>query len=212
MIDIRSLPFARRHKRDYNAVITIEDPGLRQVKRLRFHQRPHPDHLVMRFEDIDHHDDGLAGPDEAHMAAALAFGRVHREESMLVHCHVGVSRSTAVGLGIIADRLGAGSENRAVAELMASNPDAAPNLVMLQMADSLLGRGGRLVSAWAETDEATQRMKDYRKSKGELLSGSRHLFARRPYCGYYPPARYGPTSLSPTSTDLPPIGGEIREP
>ena len=74
MIDIKSLARARRSRRKYDAVISIEDPRAR--RKLRFHRTPHPDHLVLRLEDIDHHDPELAGPDIHHVVQALAFARM----------------------------------------------------------------------------------------------------------------------------------------
>src|SRR5262245_34108735 len=140
MIDIKSLSRANRSKRRYDAVISIEDPGTR--RRLRFHRAPHPDHIVLRLEDIDHHDDLLAGPDIHHVEQAISFAREHEDGSMLVHCRVGVCRSTAIGLAIMADRLGKGRESDAVESLIASNPDAAPNLLMVDLADTVLRRDG----------------------------------------------------------------------
>nr|WP_250808075.1 hypothetical protein [Neorhizobium tomejilense] len=200
MISILPLPKARRHKRRYDAVISVEDPGIRAVKRLRFHRKPHPDHLVLRFEDIDHLDEGLAGPDISHMAAAISFGRLHTGSSLLVHCHAGVCRSTAIGLAIIADRLGPGAEAEAVRALLASNPGAAPTLCMLEMADALLDRSGALVEAWNVSAEQTARLVNYRNDKAKLLSEARHLFFPAPHGGHFPAIRYAPDSLEPSNS------------
>lgn len=196
MIDIKSLARAKRSKRRYDAVLTVEDPGTRRT--LRFHRRPHPDHLVLRLEDIDHHEAPLAGPDVHHVERAIEFGREHTQGKLLIHCHVGVCRSTALGLAIIADRLGQGREDEAVRTLLASNPDAAPNLLMLEMADGLLERNGKLVAAWNAVESESAPLAEYRKSKAKLLKEARHLFAPRPSRGYHPAGRCRPDSLTLT--------------
>ena len=99
-VAVTTLNRARRTKRRYDAVITIEDPGQRNP--LRFHVSPHPEHLVMKFEDVDFRAQGIALPCQEHVAAAVKFGRRHPEGSILVHCKAGIARSTALALAIIA--------------------------------------------------------------------------------------------------------------
>jgi predicted protein tyrosine phosphatase len=196
MIDIKSLARARRSRRRYDAVISIEDPCAR--RKLRFHRTPHPDHLVLRLEDIDHHDQELAGPDIHHVIHALAFAREHHDERVLVHCHVGVCRSTATGLAILADRLGAGNERLAVETMLASNPDAVPNLLMVGMADEVLQRNGALVAAWTEVEDGDAVIAEYRRKKNSFLKDERHLFAVRPDNGYHTAGRCRPDRLGLT--------------
>ncbi|MCS4089900.1 hypothetical protein [Rhizobium sp. BK176] len=196
MIDIKSLARARRSRRRYEAVISIEDPCAR--RKLRFHRTPHPDHLVLRLEDIDQHDPDLAGPDIHHVDRAIAFAREHLDKRILVHCHVGVCRSTATGLAIIADRLGPGNERLAVEALLASNPDAVPNLLMIGMADEVLQRNGALVDAWAEVESGNVAIAEYRRKKEKLLKDDRALFAARPEGGYHTAARCRPQTLGLT--------------
>jgi predicted protein tyrosine phosphatase len=185
MLAIKDRNHAAKHKRKYDAVITVEDPGAK--RRVRFHSSPHPAHLVLKFEDIDHDDAAIAAPVQAHMDSAIRFAREHGGGRLLVHCQAGVCRSTAIGLAVIADRLGPGSEGQAVLALLASNPDAVPNLMMIGMADRALGRDGALEAAWAELGEKAPRIARYRANKAEFLSQSPHLFAGRPEGGHYPP-------------------------
>jgi predicted protein tyrosine phosphatase len=53
--------------------------------------------LELRFHDIVDPRPGEILPDRAHVDAILAFGRTLQTEraSLLVHCHAGISRSTA---------------------------------------------------------------------------------------------------------------------
>jgi predicted protein tyrosine phosphatase len=104
---------------------------------LRFHDiiEPTPDHLLPSREDV---------------AQLLAFGRELGEPAgnhLLVHCHAGVSRSTAAAALILVqaypDRP-AGDALDAVARI---RPRAWPNLRILEFGDALLGRDGEIVAA-----------------------------------------------------------------
>lgn len=175
-VTVTTLNRAKRTKRRHDAVLTIEDPGQRNP--LRFHVSPHPEHLVMKFEDVDFAESTLALPREEHVAAALDFGRRHRDSTMLIHCKAGIARSTALALAIIADRLGEGREKDAVAEMLAVRPEAVPNLLILSMADDLLGRNGALVAAWMAVEESDQEYARHRRQKIELLRKRPELFAK----------------------------------
>ena len=108
--------------------------------------------LALRFNDIiDPRPDQLA-PASADVARLLAFGRepdLTAGSHLLIHCHAGVSRSTAAAALILAqarpDRAGR-EALEAVAQL---RPRAWPNLRILEFGDALLGRNGELVAAVA---------------------------------------------------------------
>ena len=64
---------------------------------------------------------------------------------VLIHCEAGVSRSTAAALIMYACWLGPGGEREAMRRVLAQRPIAIPNHRMVELADRLLDRGGRLV-------------------------------------------------------------------
>ena len=64
---------------------------------------------------------------------------------VLIHCEAGVSRSTAAALIMYARWLGPGRELEAMHRVMEQRPIALPNRRMVELADKLLDRGGRLV-------------------------------------------------------------------
>jgi predicted protein tyrosine phosphatase len=66
---------------------------------------------------------------------------------VLIHCEAGVSRSTATALIMYGCWLGPGREREAMARVVAQRPVAVPNRRMVEIADRLLQRGGRLVEA-----------------------------------------------------------------
>src|SRR5690606_20560255 len=65
---------------------------------------------------------------------------------VLVHCHMGISRSTAAVVILLAQQ-NPGAEREAFAELRRLRPFSWPNSRMIAMADDLLGRGGALIEA-----------------------------------------------------------------
>ncbi len=108
--------------------------------------------LELRFHDIIEPQPGLTPPEPAHVAQILALGQALQAEpaaSLLVHCHAGISRSTAATLAILAQ-----AQPGATAELLAQmlaeiRQQAWPNLRMVEFADAQLGSGGTLIAAAA---------------------------------------------------------------
>jgi predicted protein tyrosine phosphatase len=68
---------------------------------------------------------------------------------VLIHCEAGVSRSSAAALIMYAYWLGPGREREAMARVLSQRPVASPNRRMIELADRLLDRGGRLVDVLA---------------------------------------------------------------
>lgn len=75
----------------------------------------------------------------------LAEGLQSATGRILIHCEAGVSRSTAAALIMYAYWLGPGREREAMERVLAQRPVAFPNRRMVELADRLLVRGGRLV-------------------------------------------------------------------
>ncbi len=171
-------PAALRRKRRYDAVITIEDPGCRRALQLRFTAKPAPPHLVLAFEDCDEDGIGIRVAAADQVAAAIEFGREHRERSLLVHCYHGVGRSAAVALAILADRAGAGGEAAARERLPAIRPEATPNLVVVRHAAAPLDRGGALVAAVADWEARTPGLKAKRADRAAFVRAHPGLYAR----------------------------------
>lgn len=192
-IAITSYTRARRIKRRFDAVLTIEDPNFKQG--LRFHKRPHPDHLVLELEDLDTPEDNVALPHMEHVVSALQFGREHTEGRLLIHCRAGIARSTALALGIISDRLGAGYEKEAVQQLLKIRPQAIPNLIILDLADEYLGRDGHLRQAWLDIENSNSEYAIHRLDKRNIWVRQPHLFSKPFNSVCYSVSRYSPDSL-----------------
>ncbi len=108
-------------------------------------QRRDMPHLILSAWDIDDEAEPDA-PAFDQVRSGLDFARRHGRP-LLVNCVAGVSRSTALAMAILADRLGPGRESEAAERLFAVRPQAVPNLLILRHADAALDRGGRLVEA-----------------------------------------------------------------
>jgi len=109
--------------------------------------------LELRFHDVIETDrPDIVAPDATHVAGVLAFGRDLLAEPaadahLLVHCHAGVSRSTASMALILAQARPDVPGGGILAEVLRIRPQAWPNLRILEIGDALLGRGGSLVAA-----------------------------------------------------------------
>ena len=93
-------------------------------------------------------------PQPEHVRAILDFaGELEadvderQDGHLLIHCHAGISRSTAAMAMLLAQAYPDESEAGIVGRLVAIRPQAWPNLRMIGFADDMLGRGGRLVEA-----------------------------------------------------------------
>ncbi|WP_207455235.1 protein-tyrosine-phosphatase [Azospirillum sp. SYSU D00513] len=108
--------------------------------------------LELRFHDIVDPLRGQIPPSRADVERILAFGRDLLAEPggcghLLVHCHAGVSRSTAAMTMILAQAQPDRPAADAMAEVARIRSKAWPNLRMIEFADELLGRNGALVAA-----------------------------------------------------------------
>jgi predicted protein tyrosine phosphatase len=104
--------------------------------------------LSLAFHDIDAPRSGLVAPDREMVQALVNFAGDWREpEPMLVHCWMGVSRSTAAALILACALRSDRDEAEAARALRAASPTATPNPLMIALADDLLRREGRLVAA-----------------------------------------------------------------
>jgi predicted protein tyrosine phosphatase len=111
--------------------------------------------LELRFHDIiDKQDADMIAPRHEHVAALLSFGCRLLEEPqadvhLLIHCHAGVSRSTASMALILAQTLPDSAAGRIFEEVLRIRPQAWPNLRILELGDAQLNRRGELVAAAA---------------------------------------------------------------
>jgi predicted protein tyrosine phosphatase len=104
-------------------------------------------HVRLAFHDIVEPLPGLVAPDRSTMQAILDFGREStRQRPMLIHCWAGISRSSAAAFVIACDH-NPGYEWAIADELRRRAAFVTPNRLMVELADNVLGRNGRMVDA-----------------------------------------------------------------
>ena len=131
-------------------VLSILDPEMAEPS--DFGDYGEHERLELRFHDIIEPTRGQIAPERSDVERILDFGRDLLSDPvdcrhLLVHCHAGVSRSTAALTMILAQA----SPDRPAAEAMAAvggiRHKAWPNLRMIEFADEILERRGELVDA-----------------------------------------------------------------
>lgn len=121
----------------------IEFPATTTVLRLAFHDVHAAGGLVSKLL-MGRGDGDLPCID--HAQAILDFGRrIPPKARVLVHCHAGVSRSTAAAFLLLCLNK-PGDEARAYQFLRVLRPQARPNRLIVKFGDKLLGANGRMVA------------------------------------------------------------------
>lgn len=108
----------------------------------------HQNHLFLAMHDIVETLDGMTPPGEAHVAQMLDWvNDWDRSTPLVVHCFAGISRSTAAAYTLVS-ALNPWRDEAALAALLRERaPSATPNRRIVEIADRLLGRDGRMVAA-----------------------------------------------------------------
>lgn len=107
--------------------------------------------LQLTFGDVSSIKDAenlkTKAPDSEDVTNALDFSRNAlrgAKSKLLVSCDYGASRSPAIALIVMADRLGPGREQEALQQVLDGRPDAIPNILVVELGDNLLHRNGVL--------------------------------------------------------------------
>ena len=116
--------------------------------------------LKLNFHDVIEATPEWIAPEQCDVELLLAFGRnlgdwtgddggdpEARELHLLVHCHAGVSRSTAAAILLLAQHHPDRPARDIVGRVIRLRPRAWPNLRMVEIGDALLGRDGEIVAA-----------------------------------------------------------------
>jgi predicted protein tyrosine phosphatase len=148
-------------------VLSLLDPGTPEPPAFGAYNEHH--RVTLRFHDILEPQLGMVPPQPEDVQTILRFGKelegqepYSGERHLLIHCHMGISRSTAAMAMLLAQAHPDEDENAIAARLTTIRPKAWPNSRMIGFADEMLARGGRLVLA-------------VRKMHGRLLALQPHL-------------------------------------
>jgi predicted protein tyrosine phosphatase len=148
-------------------VLSLLDPGTPEPSAFDAYNEHH--RVTLRFHDILEPQLGMIPPEPRDVEAILKFGkeleaqeRYSGERHLLIHCHMGISRSTAAMAMLLAQAHPDEDEDAIAERLTTIRPKAWPNTRMMSFADEMLSRGGRLTQA-------------ARKMHGRLLALQPHL-------------------------------------
>lgn len=132
-------------------VLSIIDPGTPDPESFTAYGPHH--RLTLRFHDIIEPLPGQILPESGDVQRILEFGdeiaadsRERTEGHLLIHCHMGISRSSAAMTMLLAQAYPDEEAASIVRRLVGIRPQAWPNLRMVEFADGMLGRKGRLAA------------------------------------------------------------------
>ncbi len=150
--------------RDWGAshVISLVDPELPDNL---LPSIPGREHIVARLRDQENADETKHFPEVLirlfETVRPLAEDRSAR---VLIHCHMGVSRSTAFAYSMIAHRAGEGNEQQAFTAFLGVVNKPWPNRRIVEIIDHHLSREGRLLAPLDEMRARhQQRLHAYRR-------------------------------------------------
>ena len=130
-------------------VLSILDPSMPEPA--AFAAWPAHRRHVLRFSDEIEQRPGIVLPTARDIEAILAYGRAIAghpgEKHLLVHCHMGMSRSTDAMGALIAQDEPALSGDDVFERVHEIRRRSWPNSLMVRMIDEALGRGGELFEA-----------------------------------------------------------------
>ncbi len=110
-------------------------------------------HLRVIVNDIVEPGEGLVMAEAHHIEQIVDFTKdwaanaTGGEQNLLIHCWAGISRSTATAYIALCALNKNATETQAAETLRAAAPFARPNLRLVGLADTVLGRKGRMVGA-----------------------------------------------------------------
>jgi predicted protein tyrosine phosphatase len=132
-------------------VLSILDPGWPDP--VAFNDFGPHHRIGLRFNDIIAAMPGEIPPTREDVALLLDYGRevttAGPDAHLLIHCHAGVSRSTASAALLLAQAEPQRPAVEIFAEIARLRPRAWPNLLILEYGEAALGRPGEIVPAVA---------------------------------------------------------------
>ena len=126
--------------RGVSHVLSILDPGWPEPEAFWSFDPHH--RTTLHFHDDIEPRAGIVLPEKKDVETILAFGRDLGGDlrHLLIHCHAGISRSTAAMTMILAQAFPNESDDAIVERLLKIRPQAWPNSRLIGFADEILGR------------------------------------------------------------------------
>ena len=105
-------------------------------------------HLRLSMNDIIEPQPGLVPPNSDHVDELLSFAQDwDRREPMMIHCWAGISRSTAAAFITLCTLNPESDEKQIARAIRQASPTATPNRRLVDIADKILEREGRMLDA-----------------------------------------------------------------
>lgn len=109
---------------------------------------PLENRLFLGFNDIVEETPGFTPPEKTHAQQLIDFVmKWDQAAPLVVHCWMGVSRSTAGAYIAQCALMPDADEYQLAKELRAASPEATPNMRLIHFADEILGRDRRMILA-----------------------------------------------------------------
>jgi predicted protein tyrosine phosphatase len=146
LVKVTCLPRAQTVAAEWRArlVMSLLDPDLPKSAHPVIAGCPH--HVVL-FHDQERQD--ATGHFSQTLRPVIGLIADHLQidnPRLLIHCHAGVSRSTALAYGAISMLMGRGEENRAFENLLDITHKPWPNRRVVECLDEMLDRDGALLA------------------------------------------------------------------
>ena len=131
-------------------LLSILDPGYPVPDHLSRYDNHH--RLDLRFHDVLSNSYYEEKPNEQIIHKILSFGQkfipkesAKNQTHLLIHCHMGISRSTAAMSILLAQHFPEAKPEEIFKRVRDIRPIAWPNSLMIKMADHILGKNGNLL-------------------------------------------------------------------
>ena len=127
---------------DFTHVLSIRSPGDRDID--GFSDFPAGRKCRVTFDDVTHNPDlmekaGYLPPNRDHAQDILDFAKSIKEPAhVLVHCHAGISRSSAAAYILLCAIRGPGSEEQSMVDVYNAREVAMPNSLLVRCGSDLL--------------------------------------------------------------------------
>lgn len=155
---LRDLPRMKEEGTDYALVEFVSPPS---GPLWAIFEEDNPRHEFFCFDDVTSPDAlltaslaGYQAPTDDDIQRLLdAAPTLLEAEFVYCHCEAGISRSTAAAYILHCIDQGPGFEEESLFEVLLLNRDARPSLLMVTIADRLLGREGAMVDGLRKIQE-----------------------------------------------------------
>lgn len=150
------------------AILTIEHPGIMPGDCGYAPRFPETAQKILSFWDSE--VPVAQGPEMKLVEEGISFVMEHIARGpVIIHCHAGKARSCGIALGVLALLHPDEDETKIIDRLITIRPQAAPNIIVVELADKIAGRGGKLLQAVKDHPLLTEQRTAAEKGRQEWM-------------------------------------------